>query len=248
MGFWGRLAAGLAGGAANFAQPGSGIGVTRGLLDEKYNRALEQFNQRKTALGGAAQLEQANRGFNQGILSDLAKQQQFGATYGLQREELGQKGADLNLRTKILENEMQQKQLDRALAEKRISIEQYQAASQRMNAETQRQQANDPMRYLGPILTGMGGFNRGMNQNQPQPSAPISEMRINAAVAADPVLSTMLDDNGEPDLNKIANDPVAASRYQQLIRSATGVNQDINLGPKQPDMMAIIQMLQGMGK
>lgn len=248
-----KIGAGLAGLAASFTNPQAAGDITFGALNAPFMRAQGDYQQRLGNLAQGARGEQGLAALARQMSADEFERSKFGQELGFKESELAQKGAlggrEIDLKGRILESDLKQKELDRALAEKRISTEQYNSATQRMNAETQRQSANDPMRYLGAVLSGVGSLNRAGAQGQP--SAAMTDTRISATIQTDPVLNKYIKSDGNIDIAGIRDDPNAAERLAEIYRQL-GVTQsnDIRLGSSQVqppnDIMSIIQQLQGM--
>jgi len=229
MGFWGRLASGLTGAAANLAQPGSGTGITQGLLDDKYNRAMQDYRTKGESLGRAAQSEQGLAGLARQMSNDQFQRSQFGseldlkqAGLGLERDKLTQQGAlgnrEIDLKSKTFENQLLQQGYDRALQEKKISIDQYNSATQRLNAETNQTQGTAQANYWNQLGQAK------LNPPDKAPSAPLLEMQAGSRIQTDPILSQrdfMTRDNDGNfvfDPQKAMKNPQAAERLIQIYR------------------------------
>jgi len=232
---WQKILTAIGGIATGYTQkdPRAGFQFVQQMQDLPYNQALQDYRLKAENLARGADIEKVKLGLERQFAADERQATQFGQELGFKREQLGQqasqfgqemglKGQDIDLRTKILENQMQQAALDRALQEKRISVEQYNSATQRLRAETEQKSASDPMRYLGSIMSGMGSFGRspfgplGQNYNQSQPSAAMLELQAGAAIQSDPILSQYVNSEGNLNIRKMP--PEAQARFQEIYK------------------------------
>jgi len=232
---WQKILTAIGGIATGYTQkdPRAGFQFVQQMQDLPYNQALQDYKLKAENLARGADVEKAKLGLERQFAGDERQASQFGQELGFKQQQLGQqssqfgqemglKGRDIDLRTQILENQNQQAALDRALQEKRISIQQYDSATQRLRAETDQKQANDPMRYLGSIMSGMGSFGRspfgpmGQNYSQSQPSAAMLELQAGAAIQSDPLLSQYVDSEGNLNIRKMP--PEAQAKLQEIYK------------------------------
>lgn len=213
-----KIGAGLAGIASSFGNPNSGGDVAFNILNRPFQRANEDYQMRLNNARQGAGLEQGLAGLFRQFGNDEFQRNQAGQELGLKRDQLTQQGAlgnrEIDVKQKALENQAAQQQLDRALQERRISIDQYQAATQRLNAETNQKEAASRDAYYKGMLA---------NKQNPQPKPPNSAMinqRLDSMIRTDSVLSPYLTQNGKLDFEKVREDPMATMKlksiYQQL--------------------------------
>jgi hypothetical protein len=225
------IGAALAGLAAGIGNPNAGAGVASSIVNQPYMRAMGDFAHRAGGLQDAAKAEQGLAGLARQFSNDAFQRSQFGAELGLKNrgldlegQKLTQQGAlgnrEIDVKDKALQNQMQQAALDRALQEKKISIDQHQAESQRLNALTNQKQGEAQANYWNQL--GQAKLNP-PDKNTP-PSAALLEMQAGSRIQTDPILSNPSfmsrdnDGNRVFDPQKAMQNPQAAERLMQIYR------------------------------
>lgn len=210
---WGRgilaALAGIAGGLGG--NPSAGGDIAGSIAGAPFLNAMSQY---QTRLGGARQgagLENNLMGLSRQFANDQFEKDKFGQQLGFQQDQLAQQGGianrEIDTKNKILENQIAQAGLDRALQEKKISVDQYQAATGRIDANANASQSNAMAEFYTRKHPG-GYFG--------QPNAAMTKEQLKATLFSDPVLRDYVDYEGDIDIEKLRKDPNAAMRLQQL--------------------------------
>jgi len=212
----GRRIGGILAGLAGSFGGGNGAGITSSIVNQPFGNAVQDYQRE---LGNARQgaqfetgLAQLSRQFSQ----DNFQREQAGNELGLKRDQLTQQGAlgnrEIDVKQEALKNQQAQQVLDRALQERKISVDQYQAATGRINANTNVEQTKNQGDYQKAMLANKG--------QGTQPSAAFVDQRLDAAIRSDTVLSPYLLQNGEINFEAMKEDPMAMMKlrnvYQQL--------------------------------
>ena len=222
------IGAALAGLAASFNSPQAGAAVASSIAGAPYMRALQDFQIRTGAMGQAAGAEQALA--KQGLeFGKSAGQQALGmGELGLKQQglgleerkitqagELGEK--EIGLKTKVLENSIAQASLDRALQEKKISVEQYNSATQRLNAETAQQEGVSRSDYWKSLI--------GVKEHPPEKPTTNPELigqQVFSELSSNPLTSKYVSSSGRVNMkggifsSGLQDDPQALEVYKQI--------------------------------
>ncbi len=214
-----NIGAALAGIAAGIGSgPTAGAQAAFQIRNAPYERAMGEYQQNISNLGKAAQGEQGLAAFAEKMAQDQFARQQGMGELGLKGAQLEQQGKlggrELDIKEKSLTAQIAQQALERALQEKKISVEQYNAATQRLNAQTQQGEAQSKADYYKGLL--------GVKQNPPapgvKPSAAYTKEQMLSYFRGDPVLNQYLKNDGSLDIEGLREDPNAAERLNQIYR------------------------------
>lgn len=206
----------LAGLAASFTNPDAGAEIAAAGLSAPYERAVGEYGQKLQNLGRAAQGEQGLATFAEKMAQDQFARNQFAQTQGLAERQLTQAGQlgnrGIDVQEKQLANTAAQQALERALNEKRISVEQYNAATQRLNAEANKAEGQSRTEYYKKLI--------GIKENPPEagikPSAELNNQRLKSALMSDPIVSQYVNHLGQIDIQKLNEDPDAQQQLRHI--------------------------------
>lgn len=218
------IGAALAGLAASFNGPGAGAAVASSIANAPFNDEMADFRTAFDAKRQGASAEQGLMNLNRQFANDQFQRSQFGREMGLKESQLAQQGAlgnrEIDVKEKSLANQQAQQVLDRALAEKKISIDQHQAETQRLNAIANQGQSNAMAGYYQK----MGDARQNPQFKADAPNASVMELQFKTAIKADPIFanpnfySKNSDGDTVFDIQKVMQDPVAARKFQELGR------------------------------
>lgn len=218
------IGAALAGLAASFNSPGAGAAVAGSIANAPYLNEMQDFNTRLGAARQGAAAEQGLANLARQFSNDQFQRSQFGQEMGLKEAQLAQQGAlgnrEIDVKEKALENQQRQQELDRLLQERKITIDQYQSETARINANANVGQSNAMARYYDE----MGKAKQNPPDRQFAPNASMSELQFKTAIRADPLFanpkffSRNSDGDNVFDPQKVMQDPEAARRFAEIAR------------------------------
>jgi len=220
----------LAGLAQSVTNPGAGAAIAAQGMRAPYENKVEDYQRNIQNLGRAAQGEQGLMGLSRQLSNDEFARSQQGAENQFKWSELSQRGSlgnrELDVKDKTLQQQVSQQALERALQEKKISVDQYQAATQRINANSNASRDSAMSKYYEQ----MGNAKENPIAKTNAPNAALIEQQYGARIMSDPILAEYLtaDGNFKPGLKQ---DPNAMERLREIQREL-GLLPNNNIGLK----------------
>ena len=186
------------------------------ILEQPFNRALEQYNRQAQALAQGANIEQGQQKGVMGLLPDLLKMRESGLEFNINA---GQRDRQINLDERKATDAIAQADLDRKLKEKAIGIDEYQAETQRINAGNQSKGLESEI----GLRNAQADFYKDRDRQPSQPhidSADLKKTQLMAELMRNPILSPLLkrDSNNKLyfDESKLATTPGAIAQWEFL--------------------------------
>jgi hypothetical protein len=205
------------------------------ILDHPYDEAMGQYKNDLSVASDAAKQEGSLLNTGTSIFRDIAQEKNYASMADNRQGNLDYKYAGLDSREKIasakLDLAKRQQDLIDAYHNKQISVQEYNSATQRMNAE--RQQLESPS-LIGGRESNMAldqaridALNRGpiSGSRSSGPSVrPPNEAHIAGqlyrSMTADPMFTKYLKPDGSFNYQAIQNDPEASMAYRRLVNQA----------------------------
>jgi osmotically-inducible protein OsmY len=208
----------LAGLAQSVTNPSAGAAIAAQGMAAPYERKVDDYQRNIANLGRSAQQEQGLMGLSRQFANDQFTREQQGFENRFKEDQLGQAGQlgnrKLDVEEKDLSAKIAQANLDRALQEKKITIDQYNSESQRISANSNAARDSAMSDYYRRIAT--------VRENPTPKAKPESnavvQSKLKAELLTDPTFEGMIDYQGRINPEELNKNPNAMERLRQIYR------------------------------